>query len=93
MNERKYPETKEAAVAMAVDTIRRGLPPDRAFDNCFEMGEQWNRHVAAHVYEAAMGDDALMRRLPRYLDMERAREAYEMVFPLLATGDQAAAAV
>ena len=86
MSERRYPKTKQAAVALAIDTIRRGLPADRAFDSCFEMGEAWNRFVVARVYLAAMDDDALMRQLPRYLDMERAREAYDGLFPMLAVG-------
>ena len=86
MSERRYPKTKQAAVALAIDTIRRGLPADRAFDSCLEGGLVWNRYVAASVYLAAMADDALMRSLPRYLDMERAREAYGERFPMLAAG-------
>ena len=73
-------------MTLAIDTIRRGLAADRAFDSCFEMGEQWNYWVAASVYRAALDDDELMRHLPRYLDMERAREAYDGLFPMLAAG-------
>ncbi|MCH8970061.1 MAG: hypothetical protein IIA66_13210 [Planctomycetes bacterium] len=93
MSERRYPKTKQAAVKLAIDTIRRGLSADRAFDSCFEMGERWNNWVAASVYRAAMDDDALMRQLPRYLDMEQAREAYDERFPMLVTDEHATAAV
>ena len=84
MQERRYPKTKEAAVKLAVDTIRRGVPPDRAFDNCFEMGEAWNQYVLAGVYRAALDDDMVMRNLLRYLDVERARESFDRLFPLVA---------
>ena len=69
---------------MAIDTIRAGLSPDRAFDNCFEMGEAWNQFVLAGVYRAALDDDMVMRNLLRYLDVERARESFDRLFPLLA---------
>lgn len=83
MKERPYPQTRRAAVKLAIATISRGIAPDRAFDSCFEGGQSRNRYVAAHVYDAALTDDALMRGLPRYLDVERARESYEAVFPML----------
>ena len=86
MKERRYPKTKEAAVKMAVDTIRQGLTPDRAFDSCLEGGLDWNRYVAANVYQAALDDDALMRQLLRYINVDMAREAFDELFPLVAVG-------
>ena len=86
MNPRAYPKTKKAAVKLAVDTIRRGVPPDRAVDSCFEMGEAWNQFVLAGVYRCALDDDMVMRNLLRYLDVERAREAFDRLFPLGAVG-------
>ena len=86
MKERRYPKTKQAAVKLAIDTIRAGLSPDRAFDNCFEGGLDWNRYVAANVYQAALDDDALMRQLLRYIDVGMAREAFDELFPLVAVG-------
>ena len=84
MKERRYPKTKEVAMKLVVDTIRRGLTPDRAFDACLEGGLEWNRYVAANVYQAALDDDALMRQLLRYINVDMAREEFDELFPLLA---------
>ena len=86
MKERRYPKTKQAAVKMAIDTIRRGRRADRAFDACLEGGLDWNRYVAANVYQAALDDDALMRQLLRYINVDMAREAFDELFPLVAVG-------
>ena len=66
-------------VTFVCSYILQGRKTTRAFDGCFEDGD--GDEVAARVYKRALKNQKIMDRLPRYVDVDSVRAAYERLQP------------
>lgn len=72
INQRAY------RVEFACRVILAGRSTSRKFDTCFEMGD--GNEVAAAIYRRALKNPTLMEALPRYINVELAKQNYAQIY-------------